>query len=301
MNNYYNRVLRVFSFVSAIILVTACKTPAPFAPPAPALEDPQGSLWFGTVEAEDPSRVYLDFILDAANPRPEAAELSISGWRVSVNGRAAKTGLDVLLGASHVTVPPGTGSKAGTAEIPVQLELDLPSLMAAGISLSEDLSAELELDISFGYHSGALVKTVIRDTAVFTPIQSPDFSIVSIAVLKDELINTKFRVNLKVVNPNPFPMELSSFVYELYGDGRFWADGQEKNIFKIGPRESREAPLFLTMNFTNMRRPILDQVIALGQVAYGFNGKAIVTTGIEYLPQFTSNFDLSGFSEVLER
>ena len=131
-------------------------------------------------------------------------------------------------------------------------------------------------------------------------VQEPVFSITEIAVLKAELINTRFRVNLKVDNPNPFPVELSSFVYELYGQGRLWADGEEKNVFQIPAHESREAQLFLIMNFINMNRALLDQVIKLQNVQYRFAGEVMVSTGIDYLPQFKSVYDLSGYSQVLE-
>jgi LEA14-like dessication related protein len=118
--------------------------------------------------------------------------------------------------------------------------------------------------------------------------------------LKAELINTRFRVSLKVDNPNPFPMELSSFVYELYGEGRFWADGREKNVLKIPALETAETRLFLVMNFIDMKRSLLDQIINLQDVNYRFKGEALVRTEVDYLPQFRTVFDLSGYSQVFD-
>jgi hypothetical protein len=54
------------------------------------------------------------------------------------------------------------------------------------------------------------------------------------------------------------------------------------------------------MNFINMRRELLDQVIALREVRYRFAGEATVSTGVDYLPQFRMGFELSGNSEVVE-
>ena len=54
------------------------------------------------------------------------------------------------------------------------------------------------------------------------------------------------------------------------------------------------------MNFINMKRDLLDQVINLEDVNYRFTGEAKVITGVEYLPGFSTGFDLSGYSEVLE-
>ena len=43
----------------------------------------------------------------------------------------------------------------------------------------------------------------------------PVFSIASIAILQAELVNTRFKVRLRIDNPNSVPLELSSFNYEL--------------------------------------------------------------------------------------
>jgi len=55
------------------------------------------------------------------------------------------------------------------------------------------------------------------------------------------------------------------------------------------------------MNFINMRRDLLDQIINLIDVNYRFAGQAMVGTGVEYLPMFKTEFDLSGYSQVLEK
>jgi hypothetical protein len=55
------------------------------------------------------------------------------------------------------------------------------------------------------------------------------------------------------------------------------------------------------MNFINMERRLLDQIINLVDVNYHFIGKAQVSTGIDYFPKFNTGFDLSGYSKVLEK
>jgi hypothetical protein len=54
------------------------------------------------------------------------------------------------------------------------------------------------------------------------------------------------------------------------------------------------------MNFINMKRNLLDDIIAMRQVAYRFSGEAEVETGIEWLPSFQMAFERSGRSEVLK-
>jgi hypothetical protein len=52
------------------------------------------------------------------------------------------------------------------------------------------------------------------------------------------------------------------------------------------------------MNFINMKRKLLDDIIALRQVRYRVAGSVKMETGIESLPVFNMKFDLSGNSPV---
>jgi len=129
-------------------------------------------------------------------------------------------------------------------------------------------------------------------------VQEPEFEIISIAIIRGELINTQFEAVLKIDNPNIFPVELSSLKYELYGNGLFWADGLENDILNIPAQSSKEAKFRFSMNFINMNRRILDDVIAMRQVQYRFRGNAQVRAALPRLSPFTMNYDISGLSEV---
>jgi LEA14-like dessication related protein len=129
-------------------------------------------------------------------------------------------------------------------------------------------------------------------------IQEPVLTISSIAILQAELINTRFKVRLRIDNPNSFPVELSALSYELYGAGRFWADGSENAVMQIPPEGFAENELFLVMNFMNMKREVLDTIIALKAVQYRFRGEAAISAGTKTQPQFTMGFDLMGESPV---
>jgi LEA14-like dessication related protein len=131
-------------------------------------------------------------------------------------------------------------------------------------------------------------------------VLEPEFSISSIAIVQAELINTRFRVRLRVDNPNSFPLKLSAFSYELYGAGRYWAEGKETDLIEIPPEGCAEKDLFLLMNFMNMKREVLDQVIALGTVPYRFTGEALVDASLPRLPPFKTNFDRQGVSVVIK-
>jgi LEA14-like dessication related protein len=129
-------------------------------------------------------------------------------------------------------------------------------------------------------------------------ILEPEFSISSIAILQAELINTRLKVRLRIDNPNNFPLKLSAFNYELYGAGRYWAEGRETDPIAIPPEGRAEKDLFLLMNFMNMKREVLDRVIALKTVAYRFSGELMVGADDKDLPGFVMRFERSGESPV---
>jgi len=126
----------------------------------------------------------------------------------------------------------------------------------------------------------------------------PVFSVSSITVLQAELINTRLKVKIRVDNPNNFPVDCTSFEYELYGDGRFWADGKETQVLSVPAFGSGEKELFLVMNFTNMHRDMLDRIIDMKKVRYRLTGTAIIKTAVESFPVYTKNFILEGESDV---
>jgi LEA14-like dessication related protein len=128
--------------------------------------------------------------------------------------------------------------------------------------------------------------------------QEPVFSVSSITVLQAELINTRLKVKVRVDNPNSFPVDLASFEYKLYGGGRFWADGKEAKVLPVPASGFGEKELYLVMNFTNMHRDILDQIIAMKRVRYRLTGTAIIKSAVEFFPAYTKNFNLEGESDV---
>jgi LEA14-like dessication related protein len=195
----------------------------------------------------------------------------IREWRVLLNGEGREGSLEAI-----------PGKEGG-----LKLDLDLPD--EAGDF--DEYLAEFEVTVD-----GISLKA----KAVFPRIREPEFTITSIAIVKAELVNTEFKVELRIDNPNIFPVELSSLGYELYGKGSFWANGRERNILEVPARGFAEAKLYLVMNFIDMKRELLDEVIALGRVPYRFTGEALIDTGVPLLPSFRMGFDRSGTSVVIQ-
>ena len=278
------------SFIVPVLFFPACKSkPMPKDGPAPLIV-------FDRIEADDPVNLRLHFSLDIENSYAQARQVKIEAWRVEINGKRAGRGFSIESPKEHVfRLSPGRNS------FPVQMNMDVNALKDQGLAPLDEYEVNLIAKLSFSFDSSAPRSELeVSGIAAFPGVQPPEFSITAIAILKAELINTRFRVSLNIDNPNPFPVELAAFGYELYGNGRLWADGLERNIIRVNGKSTLKGDLFLIMNFINMRRDLLDQIIALVDVNYRFKGEAQVSTEVEYLPKFTSGFNLSGYSEVFE-
>jgi len=132
-------------------------------------------------------------------------------------------------------------------------------------------------------------------------VKDPSFNIVSIAVIQADLINTQFEAVIKIDNPNAFDLNLSSMGYELYGDGKLWADGKGKDILLVPANSSCQTEFLFSMNFINMSRPLLDDIIAKRQVRYRFAGNVEVSPLIPNVDPFKMKFEQSGYSGVKEK
>jgi len=137
-------------------------------------------------------------------------------------------------------------------------------------------------------------------------IQEPEFEVISIIILQADLVVTKFETVLRIKNPNIFAVDLSSITYELYGNNAFWAGGSENINLTIAPFGSGETRFIFDMNFINMNRRLLDDVIAMRQVNYRFKGTAEIQPDITSrhgtrIQSFIMNYDCSGRSEVRRR
>ncbi|MDR2369981.1 MAG: LEA type 2 family protein [Treponema sp.] len=277
------RIWRVFFLLG---LVFSCKSlPAP----APAVHEeiPASRLEFDHIEAETIQKISLFFKLVAPNSRTSLLKTEIKNWKAELDGRALGKDAAEL----HFENIPG-----GAPEIPLRLDIDLAKCPLE----PEELDVRLTVNVDYHFSKDRSSPGTVSAGAVFPRIREPVFTITSIAILQAELINTRFRVNLRIDNPNFFPVDLSSFGYELYGEGRFWAGGEERDVLHIPAKSSDETKLFLLMNFIDMKRNLLDEVVAMNLVRYRFRGEVLVGTGVEYLPAFDMAFDKSGMSEVFK-
>jgi len=140
-----------------------------------------------------------------------------------------------------------------------------------------------------------IVEDIIVEIEKDIDIIEPVFEILSIIIIQADLINTQFETILKIDNPNAFPVELSAIRYELFGNGLLWSDGIENNLLKVPAKDSLETKFIFSMNFINMNRRLLDDIIAMRRVQYNFKGDSDVRA---LTKTFNMKFNISGYSEV---
>jgi LEA14-like dessication related protein len=129
------------------------------------------------------------------------------------------------------------------------------------------------------------------------PILYPLFSISSIQIIQDELINTKMCIEVSIENENNFPLYFSNLQYTLFGEKMFWTRGSNSWNIEAPCFSKINAEIYITMNFTEMNRSVFDKVVKLGFVEYRFFGDAAIEdeNGVSII----FPFDLTGLAQVI--
>lgn len=243
--------------------------------------------------------------------RPLSADQLELSWHLVVMNTGKKPvlldGLSCrasLEGADYLYLDDGLGialAPGGSFSIPCSVMTAMPQPQnltsdSAGWS-PEQAAAPWALQAVLNLSEDGKTRAIACDALGQAPrIGKPSFRVLSIVIRQDDLINTKLLVELEVINPNLFPVSLSSFSYDLYGERRHWASGKLAQADLVPPLGSRIVGLELVMNFTQMNRAVLDQVIRLEQVNYRLTGAVTVTMGP--IPPYSQDYDLSGASTV---
>ncbi|HCM25682.1 MAG TPA: hypothetical protein DIC34_03910 [Treponema sp.] len=311
-----NRASRFAFLPIALYVLFSCGTTAPApTPPASLPESPPHVVETPpSPPAEAPVIVEAEPSLRIGNPRASAVDLAsviIRFTAIAVNPASRERTLgsvDYELFVQDVSV--ARGSTATRTAIPAgeqtEIELELP-LSVRELEKTTDIAdcgpeatwrVELRARWTSAYEEAQ--ETAASAGGRFPVIREPTFSIVAIKMKRAELINTRLKVELRVNNPNAFPVGFESMSYELFGEGRSWSDGVAEQLVVVAPGGAASAELSMTMNFIDMNRALLDQFIRLEEVRYRLKGEIVVGTGLEFLPEFRMKFDKSGTSAVTE-
>lgn len=283
---------RLIPVLVLLFSLASCATPpaapAPVPAPVPA-PDPDVPVALSIEKVKVAPRglesVALSFEVVAVNADARPIVLDSLAWDLSIDGCKAETSLP----PPSLTLAPGASTRI------------VGDCLASIPASSRDLASfQLRARAVRRGAGGAPLETSVESSGRFPVIRPPVFSIVSIKIKKAELINTKFEVMLRVENPNAVPLRLTAMDYELFGERRLWTDGETAEPIPVGAKSAIEKKLKLVMNFINMKRDLLDQVIKLEIVDYRFKGKARIKTELPEYPEFVMPFDLEGTTSVVE-
>ncbi|MDR2393925.1 MAG: LEA type 2 family protein [Treponema sp.] len=316
-------VAKWFVFLGAMVWVSAsmaCRTPDPPSAlplsekipasiqlPTPQTEhlaplreaDPQIQLVFEHLEATSPEHITLYFVLQVDNSRSSPASLEISQYQLTMNGLPQHEGVVRIIdlpGEDHLAV-----GALSSARFPLGLLVDVSTCLGLEEAVFDTYQARFEVDIVCTFVLGEGPSTTqVSAEAVFPRIRAPKLTVTTIAVNQGELINTRVKVGFRIDNPNTFPVELASLAYEFYGDEYFWAAGMDPMVRHIPAQGSIQTQVLMVMNFIDMNRKLLEDVLAAKRVYYRFTGEAAVLTTIAYLPRFSLDFNLAGNSVVMK-
>jgi LEA14-like dessication related protein len=308
----------LFLFVLPVVLLFSCATPAavqpiptaippaprPFSAPPVAVTDtpapesassqprPSVQLTFDRIQAESVDNLILYYQLRVDNPLEVPLNVDLTEPRILVNGTHSITVSSLLLqnGNSIVAQP------FSPMTIPLQLNLDLTTFP----SDFDEYTFLLALTAVYRTENSAPLPDALSCDITFPRIRVPELFVTGIAVSQSDLINTNLKVTIRIDNPNHFPVQLSSLAYQLYGDERFWSEGNSALSLNIPAKSSASTEVALIMNFINMPRTALDKVIAMKQLNYRFTGETTVAVPVAYLPSFRLRFDLNGKSPVVQ-
>ena len=191
--------------LTAGLLLSACKTA-----PLPPEKTPSASLAFAGIEADTPDQLHVNFSLEIENPLPFDGDAVIESWQAEINGKDVNLNPDTGLTLECPDSTFGVNAEA-SASFPLKLNMDMAVLAEKGYVPFDNYKVKLILNFVLppGNKAGNATgqsKFQVSGLAAFPGVRAPVFSITSIAILKAELINTRFRVGLKIDNPNPFPL-----------------------------------------------------------------------------------------------
>ncbi len=292
----------VFSRAAAVLPIAACVAAALVGcatKPSSAVRgpEPRASLTAAPIRLIDRSHARLHLEARVDNPRDEELSLIAAECVLVVEGSSTKPET-----IRPVQVLPVHVAARDSSVIVFAAELDLGALGEDVIGPEGPAEAPWSAAASFRLRSsgGEEIEAVGAATGSIPIIREPEISIRSLRIVRDVLVTTRLALGVEIRNPNAFPVELSRFSYDFYGEAKKWARGDDDAAIRVPARNQSLHELEFEMNFADVDRRLFDLVAKLGTISYRLSGSASVTTGLEVLPSFSLGFNLEG-SCLVER
>lgn len=304
-----HRILQFCLASLAAFLLASCATP-PVVAPAPPQQAPVPEpealpvLLIEEIQATaiDKHRSSLLASINIKNPRSEAVIVKQAVLKYTLQHDTETYELGNLQTETDMVLPAYT---AATVALPFEmdtriLDREIPGFKDRSVAIikaSLTGTVLVKADASGHPPTDSITLTAESELSVHL-IREPDLRILAINLVKHELINVILEVVIEVSNPNDFPLEFDQLTYDFYGEGKRWSRGRERKSLLIPARGAASTTIPVILNFTEMDRRVFDLVEKLQVVQYRLGGTATVHTGLDFLPQFSMDFERAGRVKV---
>jgi LEA14-like dessication related protein len=112
-------------------------------------------------------------------------------------------------------------------------------------------------------------------------LQKPDLSLVSIQMMSTDMFAQKFRVRVRVVNPNDLELPVRGLEYQIFLMGDSFAEGVSSDRFVVPALGEAEFDMIVTTNFVSSLGRLVSRVGGgkLENIDYEIAGKVLLEKG----------------------
>jgi LEA14-like dessication related protein len=128
----------------------------------------------------------------------------------------------------------------------------------------------------------ALVAGLLGGCAALAPkIESPQLSLLGIQMMSTDMFAQKFRVRVKVENPNDLELPVRGLDYKIILMGDSFADGMSTDRFVVPARGEAEFDMVVTTNFVSSLGRLISRVQGgkLENLDYEIAGQVLLDKG----------------------
>jgi LEA14-like dessication related protein len=117
-------------------------------------------------------------------------------------------------------------------------------------------------------------------SALGPKLQTPQLSVIQVAMTSADVFNQQFLVRLRVENPNDRELPVKKIDYELFLEGDSFAEGTSAKPFTVPALGETDFDMIVRTNFVSGLGRLVSRLNGRTQVNYVFEGKVHADVGM---------------------
>jgi LEA14-like dessication related protein len=119
-------------------------------------------------------------------------------------------------------------------------------------------------------------------TSLGPKLETPKLELVDVQMLTTDMFAQRFKVRVKVINPNDLELPVRGLEYTIIMMGDSFAEGMSDHAFVLPARGEAEFDMMVTTNFVSSFGRLLSRVQGgkLENIDYEITGKVMVDKGV---------------------